>query len=129
MTEMTRSLNIQLDNLCQFLPQEKVVEFTKMSPTELLHSTQRAIGDGELLVMHEKLMAGGAKLRTLEDTKYAHPVTFLSFESFLVRDPLYETTGDSCENGCDCGPTNEKVASQQLLFLRVFTPKYTYPRS
>jgi hypothetical protein len=61
-------LTIQLDNLCQFLPQEKVVEFSKMSPTELLLSTERAIGSGRLADMHEKLISGGGDFRRLQDT-------------------------------------------------------------
>jgi structural maintenance of chromosomes protein 5 len=61
-------LTIQLDNLCQFLPQEKVVEFSKMSPTDLLLSTERAIGNGRLAEMHGKLISGGGELRKLQDT-------------------------------------------------------------
>jgi structural maintenance of chromosomes protein 5 len=65
---LNAKLTIQLDNLCQFLPQEKVVEFSKMSPTELLLSTERAIGNGRLADMHEKLISGGGDLRKLQDT-------------------------------------------------------------
>lgn len=50
-----RSFDIQIDNLCQFLPQDKVVEFAQMSPIELLNSTQRAAAPPELLEMHENL--------------------------------------------------------------------------
>lgn len=47
--------NIQLDNLCQFLPQEKVADFAKLSPKDLLLETQRAI-DLSLLNQHEHLI-------------------------------------------------------------------------
>jgi chromosome segregation ATPase len=47
--------NIQLDNLCQFLPQEKVADFAKLSPKELLLETERAI-DLTLLQQHEELI-------------------------------------------------------------------------
>ena len=53
--ELARSLNIQIDNLCQFLPQDKVVEFAAMTPVELLHSTQRAVASQEMINMHEQL--------------------------------------------------------------------------
>lgn len=40
---MTVRLNIQVGNLCQFLPQEKVADFSRMSPQELLESTEKAV--------------------------------------------------------------------------------------
>lgn len=53
--ELCRSLSIQIDNLCQFLPQDKVVEFAAMTPVELLRSTQRAVASQEMIDMHEDL--------------------------------------------------------------------------
>ena len=53
--EMARSLSIQIDNLCQFLPQDKVVEFAAMTPIELLRSTQRAVAEQEMIDTHEYL--------------------------------------------------------------------------
>ena len=53
--ELARSLSIQIDNLCQFLPQDKVVEFAAMTPVELLRSTQRAVADQEMIDTHEFL--------------------------------------------------------------------------
>ncbi len=53
--ELARSLSIQIDNLCQFLPQEKVVDFAAMTPVELLRSTQRAVASQEMIDMHEQL--------------------------------------------------------------------------
>ncbi|KAA6420293.1 MAG: structural maintenance of chromosomes 5 [Trebouxia sp. A1-2] len=51
-----KDLNVQLDNLCQFLPQDKVVEFAKLSPVELLRETQKAIGDSRLADLHKELI-------------------------------------------------------------------------
>lgn len=53
--ELARSMNIQIDNLCQFLPQDKVVEFAAMTPVELLLSTQRAAAAPAMLQFHEDL--------------------------------------------------------------------------
>ena len=53
--EFCKSFSIQIDNLCQFLPQDKVVEFAQMNPIELLRSTQRAVASEEMLEMHEDL--------------------------------------------------------------------------
>ena len=55
MVELARSLSIQIDNLCQFLPQDKVVEFAAMTPVELLRSTQRAVAPQDMIDMHEEL--------------------------------------------------------------------------
>ncbi|RHZ89185.1 hypothetical protein Glove_18g107 [Diversispora epigaea] len=50
------SINIQADNLCQFLPQDKVCEFSQMSPPELLMQTQKAVGEKEMIEWHERLI-------------------------------------------------------------------------
>ena len=48
-------LNIQTDNLCQFLPQDKVYEFSRMTPKNLLHKTVDAVGEEQLQSDHRKL--------------------------------------------------------------------------
>ncbi|KIW20423.1 hypothetical protein PV08_00998 [Exophiala spinifera] len=53
--KLANSFNIQIDNLCQFLPQDKVVEFAQMTPIELLASTQRAVAGPEMASMHDDL--------------------------------------------------------------------------
>ncbi|TVY83050.1 Structural maintenance of chromosomes protein [Lachnellula suecica] len=52
---LTKSFNIQVDNLCQFLPQDKVSEFAALSPVDLLIQTQRAAAPEEMLEQHESL--------------------------------------------------------------------------
>lgn len=51
---LVSKFHIQLDNLCQFLSQERVEEFAKLRPEKLLDETIRAI-DSELLSMFEVL--------------------------------------------------------------------------
>ncbi|KAI6651460.1 Structural maintenance of chromosomes protein 5 [Oopsacas minuta] len=51
-----QKMNIQLANLCQFLPQDKVVEFAKMDKYKLLRATEQAIGPADLDEMHEELI-------------------------------------------------------------------------
>lgn len=41
--DLVAELNIQVDNLCQFLPQEKVAEFARMNNFQLLESTEKAV--------------------------------------------------------------------------------------
>ena len=54
--DLTRKLNIKVDNLCQFLPQDSVASFVKMNPSELLNSTLKAAGDNRLVEDHVKLI-------------------------------------------------------------------------
>jgi chromosome segregation ATPase len=64
--EVVEQLNIQLDNLCQFLPQDRVVEFAAMQPKELLLETEKALGEQELFVQHQQLMTAKADIADLE---------------------------------------------------------------
>jgi len=49
-------MNIDIDNLVQFLPQERVSDFAGLTPPELLKSTEVAIGGPELRDLHKKLI-------------------------------------------------------------------------
>ncbi|CZT05662.1 related to structural maintenance of chromosome protein (SMC) [Rhynchosporium agropyri] len=53
--KLVRDFYIQIDNLCQFLPQEKVAEFAALSPIDLLRETQRAAAPPQMLEWHESL--------------------------------------------------------------------------
>uniref|UniRef100_A0A8C2T557 Structural maintenance of chromosomes protein 5 n=1 Tax=Coturnix japonica TaxID=93934 RepID=A0A8C2T557_COTJA len=64
--EQVAALNIQVDNLCQFLPQDKVGEFAKMSKIELLEATEKSIGPPEMYQFHCKLKNLKEKERELE---------------------------------------------------------------
>jgi chromosome segregation ATPase len=73
--ELARSFSIQVDNLCQFLPQDRVVEFAALSPVELLAQTQRAAAPEQMTEWHQQLKemrkeqktSEGAKSRLAED--------------------------------------------------------------
>ncbi|ETV72523.1 hypothetical protein H257_12617 [Aphanomyces astaci] len=54
--EVLSKAKIQIDNLCQFLPQDKVGDFSRMTPTQLLKATQAAIGNGELADQQEEIL-------------------------------------------------------------------------
>lgn len=49
------ALNIQVGNLCQFLPQERVQDFAKQNPQELFASTQTSVCSDELISSFAKL--------------------------------------------------------------------------
>ncbi|CAK9436282.1 uncharacterized protein LODBEIA_P08400 [Lodderomyces beijingensis] len=64
--ELRRKFNIQLDNLCHFLPQERVAEFAALSPEKLLLETERTLKDGHLLTLHEDLIDKDNKSQELK---------------------------------------------------------------
>ncbi|XP_044515363.1 structural maintenance of chromosomes protein 5 [Gracilinanus agilis] len=53
--EQIAALNIQVGNPCQFLPQDKVGEFAKLSKVELLEATEKSIGPPEMHKFHCEL--------------------------------------------------------------------------
>ncbi|KAI3545384.1 RecF/RecN/SMC N terminal domain-containing protein [Colletotrichum filicis] len=52
---LMRDLKIQVDNLCQFLPQDRVVEFASATPIDLLHETLRAAAPQQMLDWQKSL--------------------------------------------------------------------------
>ncbi|KAJ5542678.1 hypothetical protein N7461_008681 [Penicillium sp. DV-2018c] len=79
--KLAQSFAIQVDNLCQFLPQDKVAEFAALTPIELLHSTQRAAAGPEMLEMHEALKKLRAQQRKLEMDNSGDKETLASMEN------------------------------------------------
>lgn len=63
---LMKSFGIQVDNLCQFLPQDRVAEFAGLSPVELLHETQRAAAPEEMLAWHDELKTLRAEEKALQ---------------------------------------------------------------
>ncbi|XP_063238843.1 LOW QUALITY PROTEIN: structural maintenance of chromosomes protein 5 [Bacillus rossius redtenbacheri] len=52
---LVTKLNIQVDNLCQFLPQDRVQDFARMNQQDLLENTIRCVGKQQLLDDWQKL--------------------------------------------------------------------------
>lgn len=53
--QIIHKLHIQVDNLCQFLPQEQVQNFSRMKDKQLLIGTMKAVGKPELEEQFEEL--------------------------------------------------------------------------
>jgi len=56
-----KGFNIQIDNLCQFLPQDRVADFAKLSSIEKLEETQKAAARPEVAQWHNELKKLGAE--------------------------------------------------------------------
>jgi chromosome segregation ATPase len=67
--DLARSYSIQVDNLCQFLPQDRVVEFAALSPVELLAQTQRAAAPEQMTEWHQQLKDMRKEQKTSEDSQ------------------------------------------------------------
>uniref|UniRef100_A0A1B0GQF2 Structural maintenance of chromosomes protein 5 n=1 Tax=Phlebotomus papatasi TaxID=29031 RepID=A0A1B0GQF2_PHLPP len=50
-----KKYNIQIDNLCQFLPQDRVQDFAKMNPEEIFINTVKSVCDSEAQEIFEQL--------------------------------------------------------------------------
>jgi len=98
-SKIVKDLNIQIDNLCQFLPQERVVEFAKLTPQNLLRETEKAVGGEEFLKVHEKLInlkqtrlehdkSVGQRKKVLEDLVKKNQSCKAEVERFKERESL-----------------------------------------
>lgn len=63
-----KEYNIQVGNLMQFLPQDRVSQFAKLNSKELLRETERAVGDPYILQQHEVLISTTEALQSLQLT-------------------------------------------------------------
>jgi len=60
-------LGVQVDNLCQFLPQDRVSDFARMTPIEMLQATQAAAGSAKMLQQHQSLSELCKKAREISN--------------------------------------------------------------
>ncbi|XP_036749326.2 structural maintenance of chromosomes protein 5 isoform X2 [Manis pentadactyla] len=85
--EQVAALNIQVGNLCQFLPQDKVGEFAKLSKIELLEATEKSIGPPEMHTYHCELKNFREKEKQLE-TSCKEKTEYL--EKMIQRNERYK---------------------------------------
>lgn len=65
-TALAKSFDIQIDNLCQFLPQDRVVEFARLDPVSLLRETLRAAAPLRMVEWHDQLKELRSEEKSLE---------------------------------------------------------------
>uniref|UniRef100_A0A0E0HJF5 Structural maintenance of chromosomes protein 5 n=1 Tax=Oryza nivara TaxID=4536 RepID=A0A0E0HJF5_ORYNI len=64
--DLIKKFNIQVNNLTQFLPQDRVCEFAKLTPIQLLEETEKAVGDPNLPIQHRQLIDRSKELKILQ---------------------------------------------------------------
>jgi structural maintenance of chromosomes protein 5 len=66
---LAKSFSIQLDNLCTFMPQDRVAAFARLDPVDMLKETQRAAAPEHMVTSHEKLKELARKQKGIGDEK------------------------------------------------------------
>ncbi|KIY64376.1 P-loop containing nucleoside triphosphate hydrolase protein [Cylindrobasidium torrendii FP15055 ss-10] len=109
------ALNVQVGNLCTFLPQDKVSSFAHMSPQDLLKETQRAAGDTNLTDWHQTLIDQGGELKKTADTIQAE------------ADQLQQMKdrNDAIERDVERYKERKRI-EQEMKLLEVCIPVQTY---
>ncbi|KAF3957734.1 hypothetical protein CMV_017286 [Castanea mollissima] len=64
--QVIQRFNIQVNNLTQFLPQDRVCEFAKLTPVQLLEETEKAVGDPQLPIQHRALIEKSRELKNIQ---------------------------------------------------------------
>ncbi|KAF8318121.1 P-loop containing nucleoside triphosphate hydrolase protein [Clavulina sp. PMI_390] len=77
--DKVRTLGVRVDNLCSFLPQDRVADFAAMNSMQLLRATQEAAGHQNLVGWHDELI-GLSKSQKEANTNYNETLTKLQHE-------------------------------------------------
>ena len=67
-----RSYPLSLCAYSTFLPQDRVAEFARMTPQQLLRETQRAAGNENLTAWHDTLISSGKELKQIQEVRLLH---------------------------------------------------------
>ncbi len=67
-TTLAHHYDIQLDNLSQYMPQEKIADFVALKPDELLQITVRSLGGTQKVEQLTKLKASDIQMKTANNT-------------------------------------------------------------
>ncbi|XP_062115541.1 structural maintenance of chromosomes protein 5 isoform X2 [Humulus lupulus] len=83
--DITKRFNIQVSNLTQFLPQDRVCEFAKLSPVELLEETEKAVGDPQLPIRHRALIEKSKEVKNLERAIETNEKTLDQHKAYIAE--------------------------------------------
>ncbi|KAM0356068.1 hypothetical protein ACHAPU_000462 [Fusarium lateritium] len=78
---LIRKMKIQVDNLCQFLPQDRVVEFAACTPVDLLRETLRAAAPEEMLAWQKQLQDLDKDKKEIEQSTHGDVETLRNLEN------------------------------------------------
>ncbi|KAK4198430.1 putative structural maintenance of chromosomes protein [Triangularia verruculosa] len=104
---LMRSLRIQIDNLCQFLPQDKVAEFAGLTPVELLEKTLHAAAPQEMIVWQQQLKDG---FKTQKDAQLSTEKTREEVKRMEAKQRLLQADVDKLRE--------RKAVQEQVIRLK-----------
>ncbi|KAL8278470.1 hypothetical protein RQP46_009160 [Phenoliferia psychrophenolica] len=108
-------LHVQINNLCTFLPQDRVASFSAMSSPELLVETQKAAGDSRLSGWHQTLI-------TERESQSEHEASLA-----LNRRQLDFRVGKNADEACDVLRYEDRQQLQfELAVLSLLIPMAEY---
>lgn len=81
--EAVSELGIAIDNLCSFLPQDKVASFAAMGPKDLLQATMSAANETRLVGWHSDLIKAETKLGGITQELETGQYTLAKIESAI----------------------------------------------
>ena len=64
--KLANSLQIQTENMCQFLPQDRVREFPEMKPDQIFQNSLKAVGNLKMLELNKEAESFEAQRRQFE---------------------------------------------------------------
>ncbi|KAI8910380.1 hypothetical protein EDD86DRAFT_205257 [Gorgonomyces haynaldii] len=103
--------NIQVDNLCQFLPQDRVASFAQMDTVKLLHETERAAGNN-LLETHQKLIVEQGKEVIL---KQKNEKLQEAIETLQKKNELYQRDVDRLNEKEEIEKSIRRYEAQEMI--------------
>ncbi|KAG8829555.1 Structural maintenance of chromosomes protein 5, partial [Serendipita sp. 399] len=112
------ALGIQVSNLCSFLPQDRVNEFAKLKPEELLAETQKVAGHADLKKWHDLLKDLGKSFADVKESLAADQQTCASEEG---RNQLLEREVVIFNK--------RKKLEEDLAFYEMLIPWYKYKQN
>lgn len=89
-------LGVQVGNLCSFLPQDRVNEFAKLKPEELLVETQKVAGHEKLTTWHERLIEMGKELKELKEVNFSF--FYAAIKAYRLFCQALATDQQDCSN-------------------------------
>ena len=109
-----------------FLPQDKVAEFARLTPQELLKATQAAAGHEKLSTWHRALIEDGNRLRELVSVRLSMLKRSVSLTSCRVSMVTTSTSRRLCRGMLNWKETfsvtrkDGKSNRMQVIILKVF---------
>ncbi|XP_050302969.1 structural maintenance of chromosomes protein 5 [Anthonomus grandis grandis] len=83
--ECIQQFNIQVDNLCQFLPQDRVADFAKLNKQDLLRETMRALCRHDLIEKQDALIEAREQHKNLTQQAGKHGQTLQEAQNDVLR--------------------------------------------